>query len=250
LHLWLLGMMRGMRERNIAIILAAGKGSRMGGIREKTLLPLLGKPLLAWTLSVFEACEQIHGVILVVPPGREQEFTKEILVPYSFSKVLPVSGGLQRQDSIQNGFAAIQDPCHVVIIHDGARPLVTREVVIRAVSAAREYGASVVAVPVKETIKVANEEGMVRETPDRAKLWSAQTPQAYRYEIIAQALAQARKENFYGTDDASLVERTGRSVRIVPGSYQNIKVTTPEDFLMAEAILRTSGEKHALITEG
>jgi 2-C-methyl-D-erythritol 4-phosphate cytidylyltransferase len=235
---------------NIAIILAAGKGSRMGWTRGKTFLPLLGKPLLAWTLSVFEACEQIHKAILVVPPGREEEFTKAIVVPYCISKAKLVSGGPERQDSIQNGFAAIQEPCQVVLIHDGARPLVTQEMLIQAVIGAQEYGASVVAVPVKETIKIANKEGMVDKTLDRTKLWSAQTPQAYQYHIIAQALAQAKKENFYGTDDASLVERIGRPVRIVAGSYINIKVTTPEDFLLAEAILRTTLCNNEPIKEG
>ena len=225
-----------MTKKNAAIVLAAGKGSRMGEGRGKAFCSIREKPLLAWTLSVFESFPLIQEIILVVPPNREQEFKEKILIPYNISKAFIVSGGDSRQESVQNGFAAIEEPCHLVVVHDGARPFLDPDTLEKALNAAEKDGASIVAVPVKETIKSGDDQGMVRETFDRSRLWSTQTPQTYKYPIIKEALESARKDNFYGTDDSSLVERIGKPIRIIIGSYENIKVTTPEDLVIAEAI--------------
>lgn len=236
-------------EKNVALILAAGKGTRMGQGKEKAFLPLAGKPLLAWTLFAFEAFSRIHELIVVVPPNCEEECRKEVIVPYGISKAKVVSGGNERQDSIQNGFAEIEGLCNLVIIHDGARPFVTQALLEKTLDAAEQTGAAVVAVPVKDTIKIVDEGGMVQKTLDRSCLWAVQTPQAYRYSIIKQALEEAKRGNFYGTDDASLVERLGKPVQIVTGSYENIKVTSPEDLVFGEIILRKRTGKN-LIREG
>ncbi|MBN2467928.1 MAG: 2-C-methyl-D-erythritol 4-phosphate cytidylyltransferase [Deltaproteobacteria bacterium] len=227
-----------MEAKNVALILAAGKGERMKGAREKAFTLVLGKPLLAWTLGVFGSYPHIHEVIVVVPRHREREVTEEILEPYALSGVRLVSGGIHRQDSMHNGFHTIAEPCNVVVIHDGARPLVEKEIIGRVMDAAQIHGASVAAVPLKDTVKVGDLRGMVRGTPDRNSLWAVQTPQGYQYSVIKEALAAATKDRFYGTDDASLVERIGKPVKIVTGSYENLKVTTPEDVVVAEAILR------------
>jgi 2-C-methyl-D-erythritol 4-phosphate cytidylyltransferase len=224
-------------KKNSAIILAAGKGTRMGGEEGKAFLPLLEKPLVAWPLLVFESSPEIQEIILVVPPGQENKCRKKILSPYNISKAKIVSGGAERQDSLWNGFVEIH-ACNVVVIHDGARPLLDRETLKNAMDAAEQDGASVVAVPVKDTIKIGDEKKMVLKTLDRNILWAAQTPQAYQYPIIKKALEKAKEDAFYSTDDSSLVERINVPVRIIPGSYENIKVTTPDDVIFGETILR------------
>jgi 2-C-methyl-D-erythritol 4-phosphate cytidylyltransferase len=206
--------------------------------------------LLAWTLSVFETSSRIQEIIVVVPPDRKEQCRKEILLPYHISKARIVSGGRERQDSIQNGFREIEEPCHLVVIHDGVRPFLDQKILDRALNEAEKYGAAIVAVPVKDTIKIGDQKGMIQKTLDRNLLWSAQTPQVYKYQIIKQALEEASKEGFYGTDDSSLVERIGKPVRIVTGSYENIKITTPEDLIFGEAILRRRIEKTKLKRSG
>jgi len=231
-------MEKALTGKNVALILAAGKGARLGTEKEKAFVPLLGKPLLAWTLSVFTSFPSIHEIVLVVPPGREETCRNEVLSPHGFEKARMVVGGAERQDSLQNGFAAIDEPCNLVVIHDGVRPFLDHGSLRKALDAAEEHGASVVAVPLKDTIKIGDERGMVQTTLDRSRLWSVQTPQTYRYDILRQALAEARKMHVHGTDDASLVERMGKPVKIVTGSYENIKITTPEDMLLGEMLLQ------------
>ncbi len=226
-----------MDSKNVAIILAAGKGLRLGADREKAFVPVLGKPLLAWTLAVFEAIDQIDELIVVVPPGKEGVFHREIIEPYGISKARVVGGGAERQDSLLRGFELIEAPCSVVVIHDGVRPLISSGVVELAIGAAEEHGAAVVAVPVKDTIKVGDEGGLVERTLDRTRLWLAQTPQAYAYPVIKNALAAAQRDGVYATDDSALVERINLPVALVSGSYENIKITTSEDVLLAEALL-------------
>ena len=210
----------------------------MGREEGKAFAPLLGKPLAAWTLSVFESSPEVQEIIFVVPPGQENVYQKKILFPYNISKAKIVSGGAERQDSLWKGFRKIHIPCNIVVIHDGARPLLDQETLKKALDAAEHDGASVVAVPVKDTIKIGDEKKMVIKTLDRNVLWAAQTPQAYQYPIIKAALEKAKKDAFYGTDDSSLVERINLPVRIIPGSYENIKVTTPDDVIFGEIILR------------
>ena len=221
----------------------------MGREGGKALLPLLGKPLLAWTLLVFESSPEIQEIIVVVPPGQEDDCRKKILFPYAISKAKIVSGGAERQDSLWNGFKKINPPCNIVVIHDGARPLLVRETLKKALDAAEHDGASIVAVPVKDTIKIGDEKKMVFKTLDRSLLWAAQTPQAYQYSIIEEALEKAKEDAFYSTDDSSLVERMNVPVRIIPGSYENIKITTPDDVIFGETILRRRRKKQPIGTE-
>lgn len=225
-----------MIEKNVALILAAGRGVRMGG--PKAFLPLRDKPLLAWTLRAFEPLPWIHEIIVVVAPEDTQRCQEEVILSYGSAKSRVVTGGKERQDSLAKGFEAIGEPCCLVAVHDGARPLVEAATVEAALRAARQDGAAVVAVPAKDTIKLADEQGWVQETLDRRRIWMVQTPQVYRYETLRLALDEAHRQQRFATDDAALVEALGKPVRIVPGSYENIKITTPEDLLCAEVILR------------
>lgn len=219
-----------------AIIAAAGMGTRMGGPVNKHLLLLAGRPVLAHTLAAFQRCPLIDDVILV--GGQERLDTYRALVSDSgFSKVRSiVHGGETRQDSIANGLAETGD-AEIVVVHDGARPLVSQRVITECVEQARLHGGAIVAVPVKDTIKTSDAGGFVSSTVPRQNLWQVQTPQAFRSEILRRA-QQAAQGSFVGTDDASLVERLGLPVKIVPGDYSNIKITTADDLVVAEHLLR------------
>ncbi|MBE9537185.1 MAG: 2-C-methyl-D-erythritol 4-phosphate cytidylyltransferase [Proteobacteria bacterium] len=220
-----------------AIIPAAGSGKRMGGNTSKQYLQIGGRPIIVETLSVFQKAGIINDIILVAP-AAELAASKEIIEAARLSKVIAViEGGAERQDSIRNGLALLKNDTDLVIVHDGVRPFITEEMIESSVAAAKEAGAAIVAVPVKDTVKRA--EGLsVIETVPRDELWLAQTPQAFRCDIIKKAYSEAGKNSFIGTDDASLVEAMGKRVKIVPGSYENIKITTAEDLIFAEAILK------------
>lgn len=223
-----------------AVIPAAGMGKRMGASSNKQYLLLDGVPILAHTLKVFQDAPFIAG-IYVVSPEQEIPFCQsEVIERYGFSKVCAVvAGGSERQHSVRNGLLAIEgaDEDDVVLIHDGVRPFVPLEVLQRAAEAAEACGGAVVAVPVKDTVKVA-EAGVITGTPPRDRLWLAQTPQAFLYGLISKAHVAAAAEGFLGTDDASLMERQGRQLQVVMGDYRNIKITTPEDMVLAEAFLK------------
>ncbi|HEY6008421.1 MAG TPA: 2-C-methyl-D-erythritol 4-phosphate cytidylyltransferase [Geobacteraceae bacterium] len=225
--------------RVIALIPAAGMGKRMGAEINKQYLLLKGKPILAHTLGVFERAPFVDD-IFVITPEQEIAFCREQVVErYGFTKVRAVvAGGAERQHSVMNGLRAATGAADddVVLIHDGVRPFVPERVLARAVETAAAGDGALVAVPAKDTIKVV-EEGVIRGTPARENLWLAQTPQAFRYGIIRAAHEAAAAEGFLGTDDATLVERLGREVRVVMGDYRNIKITTPEDMLLAEVFL-------------
>lgn len=225
---------------NYAIIAAAGTGSRMGTATKKQYLALAGLPVLVHTLKVFEGSALIKQVVLVVGQDEITWCQREILEKFRFTKVLAVvPGGAYRQHSVYNGLMALNaQPTDIVLVHDGARPLITEEIIATAVNGAMAKGAAVVAVPVKDTIKKASSQGVIIDTPPRAELWAVQTPQAFQYQILMNAYQQAEQEDFIGTDDASLVERSGHEVHLVTGSYENIKITTLEDMAFAEAILR------------
>ena len=223
-----------------ALIPAAGMGKRMEAGTNKQYLLLDGMPILAHTIKVFQEAPFIAG-IYVISPEQEIPFCRgEVVERYGFSKVLGiVAGGAERQHSVMNGLEAMQGmrPDDLVLIHDGVRPFVPGEVLRLAAAAADEFGGAVVAVPVKDTVKIARD-GVITETPPREQLWLAQTPQAFRYGLIRSAYASAAAEGFLGTDDASLMERQGWQLRIVRGDYRNIKITTPEDMVLAEAFLK------------
>jgi len=221
-----------------AIIAAAGQGKRMAKGINKAFILLNNRPILAHTLDVFEACAGINDIIVVVGADDIQQ-TRTIINTYGYRKIKEVvPGGAERQHSIANALKEIPVNTQLVLIHDGARPLVTQKLVMEVLLASNETGAAIVAVPVKETIKIGNKEGFVLETPDRTNLWAVQTPQVFKRDIIEEAYRQAEQAAVVATDDAGLVERIGVKVRLIMGDYNNLKVTTPEDLVVAETIIR------------
>lgn len=224
----------------VAIIPAAGKGKRMayrGGV-SKPYLTLGNKPLLAHTLSAFEGCDLIKAIVVVVSPEEEVFCRREVIDRFGFKKVIRViPGGEERQDSVRAGLNAIDDHWELVVVHDGVRPFVTPTIIERAIEVAKGLGASIVAVPVKDTIKEVTR-GVVLKTLSRDGLWIVQTPQVFRQDILKEAHRKALEDGFIGTDDSTLVERLGYKVAVVEGSYDNIKITTLEDLVWGEAILR------------
>jgi len=219
------------------IVVAAGRGLRMGKQVNKLYLDLEGKPLLYHSLCAGLAPGRFEQVVIVISPGEEELFRREILLPY-FPELNPVlvAGGSERQDSVFNGLQVVDPLCQLVCIHDGARPLAPPQLFNRVLQAAARKGAALAAVPVKDTVKRINEDMVVVETPARSSLWLAQTPQAFRRDWLLDAYQRAAAENFYATDDASLLERYGYAVQIVQGDYRNLKITTPEDLLLARVL--------------
>jgi len=228
---------------NTAIVLAAGKGTRMNAGMNKQFMLINDKPLLAQTLAAFQSCSAIDSIILVA--GREELKTckEQILDVYGFDKVDKlVSGGSERQQSVYNGILELEDDCSIVVIHDGARPILPEGIIEKCIDGAKIYGAVSAGMPAKETIKILNEEGFVQYTPERGKVWVTQTPQAFKRDIIEKAHKMTNIKGISGTDDAFLVECMGIKVKMLEGSYENIKITTPEDIILAEAIMRKTVE--------
>jgi len=212
----------------------------MGSQLPKPFLPVGGIPLLIHTLRVITQSTLISKIIIVVAPEREA-LCRDMLHSYATFRI-PLSvvhGGAERQDSVRLGLAALDPTSEIVAIHDAARPFLDREILDRSIETAAIYGGALVAVPARDTIKRVGEDGTVVETIPRQQLWLAQTPQAFRVPLIREAHARALAEGVIVTDDAALLERFGKMVKIVPGSYQNFKITTPEDLKVAEAFLRT-----------
>ena len=227
---------------NIAIIPAAGTGSRMQAGVNKQYLFLAGRPILAHTLALFAAHPRIDRICIVVPAEEIDYCRAEIVALYGLGKVCTlIAGGPTRQDSVGNGLlgcgAAMDD---LVIIHDGARPLLGAAELDALLDAAAVSGAATLGVPVKDTIKQVHA-GVIVATPERSSLWQVQTPQAFRFWLLLAAHSQARADNFAATDDAMLVERLDHAVLMVAGSYRNIKITTPEDLAIASAFLTAEG---------
>lgn len=225
------------------VICAGGKGKRMQLGKNKQFLELQGKPLLIHTLEVFSRCTAIDTITLVVAQD-EVEFVVKLAKQYQLTEKLEqvVVGGAERQDSVYQGLLSMGEKStpEYVFIHDGARPFVTMEDINKIVKQVKLSGAAILAVPITDTIKKVTSAGIVAETLDRSVLWAVQTPQAFKYSLILKAHQEARKEGFLGTDDASLVERLGIEVRLVQGSYNNIKLTTLEDVQLAEYLLQRS----------
>jgi len=214
-----------------AVIVAAGKSERMGDV-DKMFALLGGQPLLLRTTEPFQRCSRINQIVVVVS-GERETMCRHLVSGPDWSKVSDVClGGRRRQGSVAEGLKRLAG-CEWAVIHDGARPLVTVELIERGLEAARETGAAVAAVPVTDTIKVSNEDGTVRETPPRRNLWAIQTPQVFSIEIITQAYQDVDEDV---TDSSSLVERLGHKVKIFMGAYDNIKVTTPADLALAETL--------------
>ncbi len=227
-----------------ALIVSAGKGHRFMGERKKQFYLLADKPILAHTLDKFEACPLIHSIFLVVGEEDMDYSLKEIVEKYHYKKVSQIiPGGKRRQESVKNGLDLLPKDTEVVVIHDGVRPFVTREMIEESIRSAMRLRAVVFAMPVKETIKMAHPDGTVLRTLERESLWQVQTPQTFQVDLIKKAYARAIEDGFIGTDDASLVERIGERVHILPGSYVNIKITTPEDLLFAKLLLKMEDSK-------
>ena len=222
---------------NTAIILAAGLGKRMHAGQNKQFIELLGQSVLTHTINTFAKISSIDKIVLVARAG-EEEICQSMIPKNALAKVIITTGGKERQDSVYNGIKAISWQCDYILVHDGARPLVSEEVILRTLNAAIKTNAAICAVPVKDTIKQADENDNVLATIPRHTLWAVQTPQIFRADLLRQAYDHAYKQNYYGTDDASLLEYMGERVKIVMGDYENIKITTPEDIPTAEQILR------------
>ena len=212
---------------------AAGLGLRLGG-GNKAFAEVAGQPLVAGSLDILQGCPEVDRIALVLQEASVAE-GRRLASQRGWSKVLVCAGGSRRQDSVLQGLRILGE-CSWIIIHDGARPLVDEAMVHRGLDAARKWGAAVAAVPVKDTIKEAGTDALVMHTPDRSRLWAAQTPQVFRREILEAAYRQAGSQE--ATDDASLVERVGGKVALFAGEHRNIKVTTPEDLLVAELFLK------------
>jgi 2-C-methyl-D-erythritol 4-phosphate cytidylyltransferase len=217
------------------IIPAAGQGKRMGAGKNKLLLELNGVPIFIHTLKIFEEDEQCNGIILAIHPQDEIEF-KTLLKKYHIHKVVKfVQGGQERQHSIYNALKTVAND-GIILVHDAARPFIRKNHIHLLVQRAEQTGAAIIGVPAKDTMKQVRD-GAVMETVERSSLWAVQTPQAFRMSLLLKAYKQAEEDDFIGTDDSSLVERISHPVAMVEGDYDNIKLTTPEDFFFAEAIL-------------
>ena len=225
-------------EKYTAIVLAGGSGKRMGLSVKKQYIEICNKPLLYYSVHAFEESD-VDEIVLVVTPGDENYVKKEIVEKYGFKKVSAiVPGGKERYNSVYEGLKVTRGD--YVLIHDGARAFVTKEIIRRAMDGAKEYGACVVGMPVKDTIKVADGDGYVKDTPERSSLWMVQTPQAFSYPLVKDAYEKVLAKDATGvTDDAMVVElATDQKVKLIEGSYDNIKVTTIDDLDVAENILK------------
>ncbi|MCO7127475.1 2-C-methyl-D-erythritol 4-phosphate cytidylyltransferase [Sporolactobacillus shoreicorticis] len=223
------------------VVLAAGQGRRMGAGENKVLLRLDGCPVIIHTLRVFENDPSCSGIVLVTQEDEQDQF-RMLVEDYHITKVRAFAdGGKERQESVYLGLSVLTMASDaIVLIHDGARPFITRKHIAKVTEAAAEHGAALLAVPVKDTIKKAA--GFrVEKTLERRSLWAAQTPQAFRLSVIREAHRESIEAHFMGTDDVSLVERMGLPVRIVEGSYRNIKLTTPEDLVIAQLFMEKGG---------
>lgn len=225
-------------EKYTAIVLAAGVGKRMNSKIQKQYMLLGGKPVLFYALDAFEK-SRVDEIILVVGKGEIEYCRKEIVEKYKFHKVTKiVEGGKERYHSVYEGLKAI-DTADYVLIHDGARPFLDQQILVHAIEAVKQYQACVVGMPVKDTIKITTEDGFSKETPERKHVWMIQTPQCFSYPLIFEAYQKMlQNEDATITDDAMVLEKVkGLPVKMVEGSYRNIKITTPEDLLVAEAYL-------------
>ncbi len=228
--------------RVYSIVVAAGDGKRMGGKVKKPYLELAGHPLLFYALRNISSSPLITGTVLVAGNGLVDYCQQEIVEAYGFNRVLSVvEGGSQRQDSVYHGLKALPEDAEMVVIHDGVRPFVSGKIIEDTIAAAIEYEAVITGVRVKDTIKTVDESQRVMQTINRDGLWAVQTPQVFKAKLLRDCYDKAMDKGFYGTDDASIVEWAGFTVRIVEGEYENIKITTPFDMMMAEVMMEKGG---------
>lgn len=223
---------------NSVVIVSAGKGSRMKANINKQFLKIRDKEVIAHTIDKFYNNKNIKEIIIVIREDEKEFFDENIIKKYRYKNIKIAFGGKERQDSVYNGLKEVDENCEIVLIHDGARPFVSNEIIEKSIENAKKYNSAIVGVPVKDTIKIVNEDNDVVNTPNRSRLWSIQTPQVFDYSLIMKAHEKAKNDKYYGTDDSMLMEYLGYNVRVVEGEYNNIKITTPEDLKIAEEILR------------
>ncbi len=222
--------MKKRRPKIGAVIVGAGSSRRMG--RDKVFMSLAGKPLLAWSVDACQNCDMVDQIVVVLNETK-LDLGRKLAKDRRWSKLVEIcGGGKRRQDSVRQGLNELED-CDWVIIHDGARPFLTADLIRDGLEAAQTTGAAVAAVPIKDTVKLGGSDMIVSKTLNRQELWAVQTPQIFRFDIIAEAHEQIKEDV---TDDASMVEHLGYKVRLYMGSYNNIKITTPEDLALAELI--------------
>ena len=230
---------------NVAIITAAGKGTRLKSNISKQFIKIYGKPILAHTINAFQNSSRISEIYITISNSYLDYCKKEIIEKYSFSKVKNlIIGGNSRQQSVHNALLAINSPCKTVSIHDAVRPLITAKEINLIINTLRKENKSdprvkgvIMAAPVYETVKKIDGINTINATIPRRKVWFAQTPQTFFYDIILNAHSKAVEDNFLGTDDSSLVERAGWKIKVVKGRHENIKITTPIDLFLAELMM-------------
>lgn len=222
-----------------AVVPAGGLGTRMGGLVPKQFQDLNGKPVLFHTLKTMQDCGLISELVLVVPEKEHGNACANWLGnPEIVKKV--VVGGEKRQDSVYKGFCEVSQESEIVLVHDGVRPFLSCKMILETINAAKEFGASITAIPVNDTIKRVDASGLVSQTVDRKNLWRVQTPQAFQYKVLKEAFKKANSENFYGTDEGALIEHLRAPVKVVEGSEKNIKITRPEDLELSETFFPKS----------
>jgi 2-C-methyl-D-erythritol 4-phosphate cytidylyltransferase len=224
---------------NTVVILSAGKGNRMKAKINKQFLMLQNKPVIAYALAAFEQCSEIDEIIVVVASDELEYFNTNILHKFDFHKVKEVvAGGPERQQSAYNGLKSVSQDSEIILIHDGARPFVSQQTIINCINEAKIYGAASAGMPSKDTIKIVDQNGIVTSTPPRDRVWQTQTPQAFKKALIIEAHEIARHKQITATDDAMLIEMLGYPVKMVTATYENIKITTPEDLSLGEQLIK------------
>ncbi|WP_058991526.1 2-C-methyl-D-erythritol 4-phosphate cytidylyltransferase [Sarcina ventriculi] len=223
-------------RKTIAIILAGGKGKRMGANISKQFIEINGKPIIYYTIKSFELCEGIDEIVLVLPKDEISYFKNNIMNKFDFNISSIIEGGKERQDSVYNALKSIQD-CEVVLIHDGARPFVSKKIIEDGIKKAKEYGAAAPGVVPKDTIKIRDNNGFSIKTLKRDELVAIQTPQCFDFNIIKKCHEEIKKKNIQVTDDTMVVEMFGNKVLIYDGDYKNIKITTKEDLIICNEFL-------------
>lgn len=225
------------------VIAAAGQGSRMKTRLNKQFILLKAHPVLAYCLDFFEKQDMVDEIVVVTSEKELDYCQREIVNKYRYRKVSAVlPGGKERQDSVWEGLKYLSPDTEFVAVHDGARPLLSSDVLRRLLSAAQEWGAAIPGVASKDTLKMVDKDSFVRQTIDRSMVYSIQTPQVFRYSELREAYRLAWEENYYATDDAALFEKYIGRVKLVAGDYNNIKITTPEDLMIARSLLEGEGE--------
>jgi len=220
-----------------AIIVAAGKGIRMEGTMRKQYLDLSGRPVLAHSIMTFDSCSLVDEIFLVIPREDVEYCQKKIISLLDLKNHINlVHGGDKRQDSVYNGLKAITKNTETVVIHDGVRPFIQPEDLKECILVSKKYGACILGTPASDTLKRVNKSDIIETTLSRENIWLAETPQAFKYDLILKAHETARRDGYVGTDDASLVERMGKDVKIINGGRFNIKITKKEDLVIAKAM--------------